>query len=57
MAFVIGLVIGSAATFMVMCIICSKKIEEAYDEGFNHGRDYVLHRLERGVKDDRDQMR
>ena len=39
MAFTIGLIIGSAATFMITCIIASKKISEAYLEGYRTGKE------------------
>ena len=39
MAFTIGLIIGSAATFMITCIIASKKISEAYMEGYRTGKE------------------
>lgn len=48
--FIIGLFIGAVVAFVAMCIIASRKISDAYIEGFNHGRDYVLHRVDRGNK-------
>ena len=53
MAFAIGLIIGAAATFMVMCIIASKKMLKEYAEGFNAGWKYGYNaREEAGVEDE-----
>lgn len=52
MAFAIGLFIGSAATFMVVCITASKKIRDSYFEGYIDGRDDALHRVDRGIRDE-----
>lgn len=52
MAFSIGVLVGVLATLMITCIIASKKINEAYMDGYNAGRDDALHRVERGVKDE-----
>lgn len=49
--FIIGLFIGAVVAFIATCITVSKKISDAYAEGFNHGREYVLHRVDRGNKD------
>jgi hypothetical protein len=37
MAFAIGVIIGAGATFMIICIVAYKTIDEAYMEGYNKG--------------------
>ena len=51
MGFAIGLIVGIAGTFMVISITASKKIRDAYFEGYIDGRDDALHRVDRGVKE------
>ena len=51
--FFMGLCIGAMIACVAICTIASKKISEAYDEGFQHGREKALHWIERSKKDDR----
>jgi hypothetical protein len=37
MPFIIGFILGVFAAFMITCIIASKKIDEAYMEGYHKG--------------------
>ncbi len=47
MAFVIGFMFGALVTFMITCVIASKKINEAYMEGFKQGQKEMLNRAKK----------
>ena len=51
MPFIIGVLIGALATFMITCIIASKKIDESRKEGYKRGKEDALHRVDRGSKE------
>ena len=51
MPFILGFLFGAAGTFIVTCIIASKKIDEARMEGYLDGKDDALHKIDRGIKE------
>ena len=51
--FFMGLCIGAMIACVAICTIASKKISEAYNEGFQHGIEKARHRIERGKKDEK----
>ncbi len=47
LCFIVGAIIG----FTIQAFLSYQKIREAYWEGFNHGMEKALHRVDRGSED------
>ena len=48
LCFIVGAILG----FTIQAFLSYQKIKEAYWEGFKHGREKALHRIERSKKDE-----
>ena len=49
LCFIVGAIFG----VIIQALLSYQKFNEAYWEGYQHGRDKALHRIERSKKDER----